>query len=178
MEDEDNLIEEEIVIDESKLPKLDDKPVSAKEQKNPYYINSKVFLKQLGDYYESNEMTNDLGSNLQKIAEGLSYNWRFSGYTTSWREEMIGDAIIKMYMALEKKSYRLDSGFNPFSYFNAIAWNAFSNRIKREKRQHDGLKDYKEMVYMDCMSDPNSQGHVYVRPIMDSDENDCGYGDE
>jgi DNA-directed RNA polymerase specialized sigma24 family protein len=143
--------------------------------KKLFYVNSKLFREQLTTYYNDDKMTNELAENVVKIAEGLSYNWRFLNYTKSWREDMVGDAIVKMYAALESKKFRLDSEFNPFSYFNQIAWNAFSNRIKKEKKQHDGLEEYKQMMYEDAMHDPSTQGHVYVKPMMDSDENDGDY---
>ena len=143
-----------------------------KEVRDLYYVSSKIFRQQLIEYYENDIMTNELAENLLKIAEGLSYNWRFINYTKSWKEDMVGDAILKMYAALEKKSFNIESEFNPFSYFNRIAWNAFANRIKREKSQHEGLNEYKEMVYMDSMVGPESQGHVYVKPVMEHDEYD------
>lgn len=140
--------------------------------KNEYYVNSKEFREQLTYYYESDKMTNNLASNIVKIAEGLSYNHRFIRYSRSWKEEMVGDAIVKMYHALEKKLYNIESEFNPFSYFNRIAWNAFTNRINKEKGQHEGLNEYKEMVYMESMSGPDAMGHVYVKPVMEGDEYD------
>jgi DNA-directed RNA polymerase specialized sigma24 family protein len=124
------------------------------------------------NYYQTDNMTNDLASNIVKIAEGLSYNHRFIRYSRSWKEEMVGDAIVKMYHALEKKLYNIESEFNPFSYFNRIAWNAFTNRINKEKGQHEGLNEYKEMVYMESMSGPDAMGHVYVKPVMEGDEYD------
>ncbi len=145
---------------------------TSKEEKDKYYVNSKEFRKQLEEYYKSDIMTDELASNIVKIAEGLSYNWRFLNYTRSWKEDMIGDAIVKMYTALEDKKFNLKSKFNPFSYFNKIAWNAFSNRIKKEKKQHEGLEDYKQSVYESEMNDPNSEGHVYVKPILEHDEED------
>ena len=140
--------------------------------KNEYYVNSKEFRQLLMNYYQTDNMTNDLASNIVKIAEGLSYNHRFIRYSRSWKEEMVGDAIVKMYHALEKKLYNIESEFNPFSYFNRIAWNAFTNRINKEKGQHEGLNEYKEMVYMDSMSGPDAMGHVYVKPVMEGDEYD------
>jgi len=148
-----------------------------KEVKEKYYVNSKEFRRQLSEYYESDNMNDELASNVVKIAEGLSYNWRFINYTKSWKEEMVGDAILKMYLALEKKSFKIESEYNPFSYFNMIAWNAFSNRIKREKKQHAGLTDYKDVVYMESMTGPESKGHVYVKPILEADEEDGSYED-
>jgi hypothetical protein len=148
--------------------------ITQKEIKELYYVSSKVFREQLVEYYNSDVMSNELAENLMKIAEGLSYNHRFIRYSKSWKDEMKGDAILKMYNALEKKLFKIESEFNPFSYFNRIAWNAFANRIKKEKGQHDGLNEYKELVYMDSMTGPEAMGHVYVRPIMESD----GYEDE
>lgn len=142
--------------------------------KKLYYVSSKLFREQLTKYYEDDKMTNELAENIVKIATGLSYNWRFVQYTQTWKDEMIGDAIVKMYMALEDKKFRIDSTFNPFSYFNQIAWNAFSNRIKKEKKQHEGLEEYKQMVYEDEMND-SSHGSVYIRPMLEHDSEDSYY---
>ncbi len=147
-----------------------------KEIKLKYYVSSKLFREELTKYYDDDIMTNKLAENIVKIAEGLSYNWRFINYTKSWKEEMVGDAIIKMYSALEDKKFKIDSLFNPFSYFNQIAWNAFSNRIKKEKRQHDGLEEYKQIVYENEMND-STHGAVYIRPMLDQDSEDGCYDD-
>lgn len=144
--------------------------------KEKHYVNAKNFRQQLTEYYNNDNMTNELAENIVKIAEGLSYNWRFINYTKSWKEEMVGDAIIKMYSALESKKFNIDSEFSPFAYFNQIAWNAFSNRIKKEKKQHEGLEEYKQMVYEESMND-SSHGAVYVRPILDHDSEDACYDD-
>jgi DNA-directed RNA polymerase specialized sigma24 family protein len=143
-----------------------------KELKERYYVNSKEFRRLLTEYYGNNKMTNELAMNIVKIAEGLSYNHRFIRYSKSWKEEMVGDAIVKMYHALEKKLYNIESDFNPFSYFNRIAWNAFTNRINKEKGQHEGLNEYRDIVYMENMSGPDSMGHVYVKPVVEGDEYD------
>lgn len=142
-----------------------------------HYVDNHVFRRLLEEYYESDEMTDELAVNVKNIAIGLSYNYRFIGYTRTWKDEMVGDAIEKMYKALEKKLFNLESEFKPFSYFNQIAWHAFTNRINKEKAQHEGLKEYKDMKYAEEMNSPDSQGHVYVRPMMDGDENDCAYDD-
>lgn len=145
------------------------------EAKVKCYVNSKLFRQQIEEYYSTDKMNDELALNLVKIAEGLSYKYNFINYTPSWKDEMIGDAVVKMYSALESKKFRIESEYNPFSYFNQIAWNAFSNRIKKEKKQHDGLEEYKQVMYEDAMNDPATQGHVYVKPIMDNDENDGDY---
>lgn len=145
------------------------------EIKASIYVNSAEFKKQIQEYYDTDKMTDILAINVVKIAEGLSYNWRFINYTKSWKEEMVGDAIIKMYSALEGKKYNMDSGFNPFSYFNQIAWNAFTNRIKKENKQHEGLEEYKEMIYEQNMIE--SEGNVYTKPTGFSyDDEQCDMG--
>jgi len=140
----------------------------SKEKKAEYYIEPKVFKASLRKYYDSDILTDDLAENIKKIAYGLSYNSSFINY--SYKDDMIGDALIKMYSALKYKKYKFETGSNPFSYFTTIAYHAFINRIKKEKKHHETICNYKERVYEDIMTDPNNtQGHVYVKPI---DEND------
>lgn len=164
---EEEEIEDDIVIEVEEI----------KDQKDPNYVSSKEFRRLLTEYYQNDKMTNELAVNVMKIAQGLSFNYRFINYTKNWKEDMIGDAIVKMYAALESKKFRIESEFNPFSYFNRIAWNAFSNRIKKEKKQHDGLQEYKQMVYEEEMNNPNVAATIYVKPILESDENDACYDD-
>jgi len=81
------------------------------------------------------------------------------------KDDMVGDALIKMYAALKNKKYSFERASNPFSYFNAIAWNAFINRIKKEKRQRKAEYDYRQKVYEETMSDPNiSMTNIYIKP--------------
>jgi DNA-directed RNA polymerase specialized sigma24 family protein len=140
----------------------------SKDKKAEYYIKPKEFKAALQKYYDSDNMTNDLAENIKKIAYGLSYNASFINY--SYKDDMIGDALIKMYAALKYKKYKFETGSNPFSYFTTIAYHAFINRIKKEKKHHQTICDYKEKVYEEYMTDPdNTSGHVYVKPLEDND---------
>lgn len=65
----------------------------------------------------------------------------------SYKSEMIGDAVIKMITALTRKRFKCKSGYNPFSYFTKVAYRAFQNRIKKEKKEHETLHRYQEEVY-------------------------------
>jgi DNA-directed RNA polymerase specialized sigma24 family protein len=140
-----------------------------------HYTKEETFRLHLKEYYDSNKMTDAVAIHIMDIANGLARNHRFARYSNNWKEDMIGDAIEKMYRALENKSFRLDSTFNPFSYFNRIAWNAFCNRIKKEKAQHEGLDEYRDMVYTEHMSGPDSMGHVYTKPHLEEDWEDSKY---
>lgn len=133
------------------------------KEKKVNYIEPKVFKESMLRYYETDKMTNEVAGNLKKIAEGLSYSPNFRDY--SYRDEMVGDALIKMYAALKNKKFKFENNTNPFSYFTTIAFHAFINRIKKEKKNHETLKNYRELVYSDKMTDSsNGSGFVYVKP--------------
>jgi len=158
------------------------KPVSAKKpkkkrakksaKKKHYYVNPAEFLQDITDYYSQDEAKNipeKLGESVYKIASGLSYAPNFINY--SYKDEMIGDAILKMITAIKNKKFDITSGHNPFSYFTTVAFHAFINRIKKEKKHHAAITSYKEQIYDEYMSNPeNTHGHVYVKPP--DEEND------
>jgi len=138
----------------------------SKTAKEEYYIKPAEFKASLQKYYDSDVLTDDLAENIKKIAYGLSYNGSFINY--SYKDDMIGDALIKMYAALKYKKYKFETKSNPFSYFTTIAYHAFINRIKKEKKHHATICSYKEKVYEEYMGNPeNTQGTVYVKPIDD-----------
>lgn len=141
--------------------------------KENYYVDPEEFKTSLRAYYDSDIMTDDLAETIKKIAYGLSYNGSFINYT--YKDDMIGDALIKMYSALKNKKYSFEAASNPFSYFTTIAFHAFINRIKKEKRHHEAVKNYREKMYEDIMTDPEtSNGLIYVKPTSDYD----GYGED
>lgn len=133
-------------------PKAKPKAKKAKEKK-PHYVNSKEFTQDIIDYYNSgtDEIGEKLGESIYKIATGLSYAPNFINY--SYKDDMIGDAIVKMFSALQLKKFDITSGNNPFSYFTTIAFHAFINRIKKEKKQRQVISDYQEMVYEELASE-------------------------
>ena len=125
---------------------------SSKEKK-PHYVNSKEFTQDIIEYYSSgsDEISEKLGESIFKIATGLSYAPNFINY--SYKDDMVGDAIVKMFSALKSKKFNIESGNNPFSYFTTIAFHAFINRIKKEKKQRQVVSDYQEMVYEELASE-------------------------
>lgn len=135
-----------------------------KPKQPEFYIDSKQLRKELINFYETEKCSRELGEMLNKIAQGLSYNFRFINYT--YRDEMVGDALVKMYAAVTNKRFNIESDYNPFSYFNAIAFNAFRNRIKKEKKDTETLRQYKEKIYEQEMLE-STDGQVYVKPMSD-----------
>ena len=143
---------------ESKKSEKPKKPAKLKKakkpkSKKPHYVNAKDFTADITTYYESgtDDIGNKLGESIYKIAKGLSFAPNFINY--SYKDDMIGDAIVKMFSALQSKKFKLEKGHNPFSYFTTIAFHAFINRIKKEKKQRQVVTEYQEMVYDDIMNE-------------------------
>lgn len=137
-------------------------------QDKPHYVNSKQFEDEIRQYYKTDQITNYLAESIRRIAYGLSFLPNFINY--SYKDEMIGDAVVKMYQALKYKKFHLDKGFSPFSYFTTIAFHAFISRIKKEKKHHQLIADYRERNYDSLLNrDEESTGvRVYTEPGSDS----------
>jgi DNA-directed RNA polymerase specialized sigma24 family protein len=140
-----------------------------KPKKTEYYVDPRELKAELIAYYESEDCSRELADMIHKIAHGLSYSSNFINYT--YRDEMVGDALVKMYTAVTNKKFNVDSEYNPFSYFTTIAFHAFINRIKKEKKHTETINQYKEKIYEQEMID-STDGMVYVKPLNDDDGNE------
>lgn len=86
----------------------------------------------------------------------------------TYREEMVGDAVIRMIEALTSQKFNPHKG-NPFSYFTKIAFHAFCNRIKKEKKVRETLANYQNKIYNEMIDNrvipykkqPSSVDEVY-----------------
>jgi len=137
-----------------------------KGKKKEHYVNAKVFEAQITEYYQTGNLVDILAESVTKIAHGLSFAPNFINY--SYKDEMVGDAVVKMFSALKNKKFKLNTGFSPFSYFTTIAFHAFINRIKKEKKYQNSVNEFREKTYFDLML----QGNVYIDPaIVDNDGN-------
>lgn len=123
-----------------------DKKIKKRAAKEKFYVDPKKFDDEITAYYNSEKISDELADMLAKIAHKLSYAPNFINY--SYREEMVGDGIIRMFKALMTKKYCHVKGNNPFSYFTRIAFNAFRNRIKKEKKIYEAHEKYKEEYLM------------------------------
>jgi len=131
-----------------------------KPHEKPHYVNSKQFEDEIRQYYKTDKMTEYLADSIRRIAYGLSFAPNFINY--SYRDEMIGDAVVKMYQALKYKKFKLDHGFSPFSYFTTIAFHAFISRIKKEKKHHQLIADYRERNYSSLINQNEDESGVRV----------------
>jgi len=160
------LIEQPVEVDVTAAVAV---PKKIKPRDREHYVNSREFEEEIRAYYNTGAVSYKLGESINKIAHGLSFAGNFINY--SYKEEMVGDAIVKMFSALKNKKFKLDSGFSPFSYFTTIAFHAFINRIKKEKRHHETLNEYREKVYKEMMLDPDENGgaHIYIDATGDDE---------
>ena len=142
IEEYDEEIEEEEDIKPSKRSLPNKKP----SEKEKYYVNPQEFDEEIVKYYDSGVMSDNLAQMVSKIAHKLSYAPNFINYT--YREEMVGDGIIRMFKALTTKKYDRVKGTNPFSYFTRIAFNAFRNRIKKEKHLRETHEKYQNELML------------------------------
>lgn len=144
--------------------KLTSKRRGPKPKKTEFYVDPRELKQELINFYKTDECSRELGDMIHKIAHGLSYSSNFINYT--YRDEMVGDALVKMYTAVTNKKFDVESEHNPFSYFTTIAFHAFINRIKKEKKHTETLNQYKEKIYEQEMLD-STDGMVYVKPMSD-----------
>ena len=161
-----DILPEEII---KALPIADEveAPKKIKPKDKVHYVNSREFEDEIRNYYKTDLMTDKLCESINKIANGLSYAPNFLNY--SYKEDMVGDAVVKMFSALKNKKFKIDCGFSPFSYFTTIAFHAFINRIKKEKKHHEAINEYREKVYTELMLNPeeNNGVHIYIEPTGD-----------
>lgn len=133
-----------------------------KSKTNEHYVNGKEFYEQIKEYYRTDDMTDILAESINKIATGLSFAPNFINYT--YKDDMVGDAVLKMFLALKNKKFNVDTHNNPFSYFTTIAFHAFINRIKKEKKHRDTITRYQETVYGDMIQETTAGKPVYTDP--------------
>ena len=73
-----------------------------KPNKQQFYVEPKEFDESITKYYNTNVISDELATMINKIAHKLSYAPNFINYT--YRDEMVGDAIVRMMKALIAKN--------------------------------------------------------------------------
>lgn len=115
----------------------------------PHYVDPVEFSRLIVESYGTDVVTDDLANCVLKIATRLAFAPNFINY--SYRDEMVGDAIVKMLYAIKNKKFDPKLG-NSFSYFTRIAFNAFCNRIKKEKKEKEFVLNLQDSVYDDMIN--------------------------
>lgn len=126
----------------------EDKTLSLKDKKLKHYVDTNRLELLIEEYYQNDIIVDELAMALYNIAHRVAYMPNFLNY--SWREEMIGDGLIKVFTALQNKKYNPKYG-RAFAYFTQIVFHSFCNRIKKEKKAHEVLKDFQQEEYAKLM---------------------------
>ena len=140
-------VKKEVQLSEEELHLLKErtlKRAKKKADKERYYVDTKVLEKSIKEYYDSNKISDSLATSLYNIAYRISFMPNFINY--SWREEMIGDGLIKELVALKNHKFNPKLG-KAFSYLSMIVYNSFRNRIKKENKASDVLKEFQNDQY-------------------------------
>ncbi len=105
-----------------------------------HYVDNKALYASLCEWKDDMNKNPDavipvpdvVAISIMKISENLSRRYNFSGYTATWKEEMIGDAIEHCLRYI--KNFDTDKYNNPHAYITRICFNAFVQRIKKERK--------------------------------------------
>lgn len=103
-----------------------------------YYVINENFQKLLIDYYVSDNnsvLADAIAKRLQSIATRLCESGKFRNYPPEQKQEMIQEAVCKMFMKLKEYDYQQYS--NPFSFFTSITYNAFRLHLKKAKKHKE-----------------------------------------
>lgn len=149
-------------MSEDKKTKVKVKAVP-KVGKDKHYVNAEELKQAITKYYNDDDCTNYLCESITKIAQGLSFAPSFINY--SYKEDMVGDAVVKMFSALKRKKFNITTETSPFSYFTTIAFHAFINRIKKEKKHHETITAYHASKYEELLT--NGDVSIYVKPLVE-----------
>lgn len=79
---------------------------------------------------------------------------------------MIADALVKCSRALIGKKFDPSRKYNPFSYFNRIAWREFLRRINLEKQNVKLKNDYSQEYIQNYNKDADTP--IYIKPVFSS----------
>ena len=144
-----NSPEESVVDDSVNVVTTSSSPIKrvrrTKEELKDVYIDPIEMEKKIKEFYETGILSENLAGMVQMIAVRLGLARNF--YSYSFKVEMQGDAIVKMMTALRRKRFKCDGGYNQFSYFTKVAYHAFQNCIKKNKKDFDTIKRYQEEMY-------------------------------
>lgn len=104
------------------------------------YVDNKQLYKEICKWknacYDAGEQVkipDTIGQAIMDIAKGLTKYWRFSGYTSSWKQEMYWDgieAVVKGLYGFDEKRYH-----NPHAYITQACYNAYIQRLKKEYKE-------------------------------------------
>lgn len=124
-------------------------------QRLKYCISAEIPKPQISDY---------IGQSILLICNNLARRPNFSGY--SYKEDMISDAVIFCLRAVD--NFDPEKTNNPFGYFTQVAWNAFIQRIQKEKKEnYVKHKNFENLFLMNDLWDNSENMHLSSNEFSD-----------
>jgi DNA-directed RNA polymerase specialized sigma24 family protein len=108
--------------------------------KKEYYVDNNHFYKLIKDFKnnpDSKKTKNEIGNCLIKIANYLATSFNFFQYPDDIKDEMIQDAVVRMYRKIEV--FDINRSDKPFSFFTGIAYNVYRNHLNRLDKRINGF---------------------------------------
>ena len=123
------------------------------KKKSPYWVDNKKLNEHFIIYHKKKQEAlaqglpippitdNFIGDCIIKITTGMAFNFRFRNYYSNWKQEMISDGIeAAVKYSHNYNPFRYDENGNliqpnPHAYISMLVYNAFIQRIKREKEE-------------------------------------------
>lgn len=78
---------------------------------------------------------------------------------------MVADALVKCTKALTGKKFDPTRKYNPFSYFNRIAWREFLRRINIEKQNVKVKTEYGQ-EFLRAFAKEDISNPIYIKPVF------------
>lgn len=140
------------------------------EKQKKEYVNNKALYEEFVKYYAKKQewiangsvgkrppLTNKIGQAIMDISQRRCYSRNFIGYTDSWKQEMVSDAIETCVMYAH--NFNPEKYNNPFAYLTQLVTNAIINRIKKEHKQtYIKYKAFDMCGGFSAISDENASG--------------------
>lgn len=143
--------EEEEAEEERKKAASEERKRIRRENKMINYVDPVEMEKRISKFYETGEMPEELALDIRKICDRLSMSARFVNYT--YREEMAGDAFLSAYRAIYNKKFKLNCGYNPFSYVTQVAFHSMVQRIKTEHKEREKTDAFRDAHFDEYMKE-------------------------
>lgn len=102
-------------------------------------------------------LSDKIGRAIMDIAQRRCYSRNFIGYTESWKQEMVSDAIETCVKYVH--NFNPEKSNNPFAYITQLVTNAIINRIKIEhKETYVKYKAFDMCGGFSAIADENASG--------------------
>lgn len=136
------------------------------------YVDNEAFYESLKKRRECIEngdpvpqrIEDHIGECIMLIAENVANRWNFARY--SWRDEMVGDAVVQCTRAIDK--FDVHQYKNPFAYFTQCTVYAFLSRLQKEEQEtYTKYKATIESATMGQLDDSDDEDSAHILDNVD-----------